>query len=56
MLSLEDMLDEIEGNLDWLTDWEKGFFYDMAERVDCGEELTPGQADKVCEIYEKVCE
>lgn len=50
----EQMVTDCENRESKLSDWERGFIDDMRVRLGRGDTLTPGQQEKLDEIWERV--
>lgn len=46
------LLDDIDACGEDLTDWESDFIDDMLKRVEDGDDFSPGQREKIVQIYE----
>jgi len=54
MTEQEQMVSDCEKRESKLSDWERGFIDDMSKRLGDGKSLTPGQAEKLDQIWERV--
>ena len=53
------LVEELADFTDEMNDWEKGFIYDLAERIDrFGEKtyVSDAQFDKLSEVYRRIIE